>query len=224
MYIGCMVTPPSTYGRPRERLLRLGTGELSLAELIAVIIGSGTRHHAVNELAKEVETVLVTGVDKPAELMKIHGMGAGKASAICAALSLFEKVRQARKETRITSPKEAYLACHDLSGKTQEHIAVLFLGPRQHILERHIIAIGTADTSLIHPRDVFRPAIQANAIGIVLVHNHPSGDPAPSEADLLATRRIASVGREVGITLYDHVVVAANDYLSVKQAHPALFS
>lgn len=212
--------PP--HHQPRERLLELGPERLSLEELISILLGSGCAEHTVYSLSTQVAQELRYGPISLAKLARIPGIGPAKAAIISAALQLSSAV--AREERRpLLSPTEVYEACSDLLLERQEHLVIFYTSARHQPLHREIVTIGTASASLVHPREVFRSAILQNASGLIMAHNHPSGDATPSEADFEATRRIARAGREVGIELLDHVICASTGFTSLRVKHSELF-
>ena len=150
------------------------------------------------------------------------GVGLAKAAALAAALRLSPTLE---RETALSlvSPERVYHACSDLLSRNQEHLVVFYVNVRNQVLNREVVSVGTLTASLIHSREVFRPAIKESAAAIVLAHNHPSGDPTPSEADILVTKQIARAGRIIGIDLLDHVVCASSGYVSLKEKNPDLF-
>jgi len=209
--------------KPRERLLACGAESLELEELVAVIIRTGAGNRDVLGVSREVAAYLLSGAPSVEGLAAIHGIGAAKAAELMASLALARAVERRTQAAVLATPADIYAACADLIDFSQEHLAVFYLSVRNRALARDIISIGTATASLIHPREVFRPAIMRNASHIVLAHNHPSGDPSPSQADREATRTIARAGGQIGIELADHVICAKEGYRSLKIDAPELF-
>ena len=210
--------------KPRERLLSLNGQGLSLQELIAVIIGTGGSCLNVLEVAQRAAALLANGVRSVFELEEIPGLGQAKALRIMAALQLWGVLEQSIGSVALRDPLSIYQAMEDTLHFPQEHLAVFYLTVRQTKLRREFVSIGTLSASLIHPREVYRPAILNNAAFVILAHNHPSGSHDPSTADLHATRLIAESGHVLGIELLDHVVCASNGFTSLRTAHPELFS
>ena len=209
--------------KPRERLWRDGVASLTLEDLLAVVIGSGTAGVPVLELAGRVASVLGTGDVGLGELSSIPGIGPAKAAELLAALSLAGALEERRGRQRLDSPAAVHGLCRDLTSLPQEQVAVLYLNVRNGLIAREVVSVGTATASLVHPREVFRPAILRNASHIALAHTHPSGDPSPSPADRQATKRIAQAGSQLGIELVDHVVCSAQRFFSFRQECPELF-
>lgn len=213
--------PP--HARPRERLAKQGADGLSLIETVALILGSGKRGVSILELANRVVGSLLTNGPSLGDLAEIPGIGTGKASAIIAAYSLAGKVAQYQAATELTAPERIYAACADILEDPQEKLVAFYVSSRFTILKREVISVGTVDASLIHPREVFRPAILSNASHLVIAHNHPSGNKLPSNADIAVTRRLAEAGEHIGIALLDHLVCTPQGYTSLKIAYPHLF-
>jgi len=122
-----------------------------------------------------------------------------------------------KRQAPLSDPKAVYEVLKHLEALEQEHLVVLTLTSRQHLIERHVISVGVVDASLAHPREIFRAAILDNATKIILAHNHPSGDARPSEDDYLITKRLVAAGKVVGISVIDHVIIGAADYYSLQE-------
>jgi len=212
-----------TFRKPRERLWEHGPSALTLEEVVAVLLGSGSSQHDVLSLSYQVALQLRNGKPSLAQLAQIPGIGSAKAAVIMAAFQL-PAVLEREEPSPLLSSEHIYSACRDLLLQPQENLVVFFLSARHQPLRRETVTVGTATASLVHPREVFRPAIVHNATSIILAHNHPSGDPTPSVADRQATRSIAQAGVHLGITLLDHVICAAKSYTSLKAESPELFS
>lgn len=209
--------------KPRERLQEFGPYSLSLEELIAVIIGTGSSRYDVLQLSQQVETVLLQGTASFQELSALPGVGAAKASQILAALYLNDRLLQQKKAQSLTDSANIYAACSDLLNASQEYLVAFYINIRGQQIARETISVGTATASLIHPREVFRPAIMHNASHIVIAHNHPSGDPTPSQADTQVTKQLVKAGRMVGIEVLDHVVCGISSFISLRNSMPELF-
>ena len=149
------------------------------------------------------------------ELKTIKGLGAAKACEIVACFEIGKRLLRDKKTSVILSPKDVWDRLEDIRGSKREHFVVFFLDSRSQEIRRETVSIGTLDESLVHPREVFESAIRHNASGIIVSHNHPSGDPTPSRADLAVTRRLRDAGDLLGIPLHDHVIVTKGDCLSI---------
>ena len=212
--------------RPRERLRALGVRSLGAAELLAVILGSGTRGRSTLRIAHEVlaevgGSLRVLATRPVATIGSIGGVGPARAMAIVAALELGRRTAAEPHGDRIAvnSPQDvvAAFAPHLEALPVEEfHVAIL---DAQHHLERDVLVTrGILDSSLVHPREVFREAIAERAASIILVHNHPSGDPTPSPEDRMVTSQLVAAGTLLGIPVRDHVVIGRGRYVSFAEA------
>lgn len=210
--------------RPRERLLRHGPESMSTAELIAIILGSGTKGMPVMVLAQELVKVFgsLRGLAEATigELCQIKGLGAVKAIQLRACLSL--GMRVSREETkaryRIENPYHAYYLVKDeLERETRETFMVILQDIRGCVISTEIVSIGTLSNALVHPREVFYPAVRHKAASLILVHNHPSGDPTPSKEDYDVTEKLVQVGNVMGIPVNDHLIVGIDGFVSLRQ-------
>jgi len=213
--------PPEA--RPRERLRRYGPGPLAEHELLALLIGAGGRANPARDLA---ERVLDLSGGRLRELARmdlgrleaISGIGPAVASRIVAAIELGRRVGAARtiQEQPITGPADV----HDIFAPALAHLAheefhVLLLNSQNAPICQRQVTRGILDASLIHPREVFRDAIVLRAAALILVHNHPSGNPEPSAEDLQVTRQLSTAGSQIGIPVLDHVIVAGEAFSSL---------
>lgn len=209
--------------RPREKLDRLGADSLTSAEIIAIILGSGTKQSPVLQLAQELLAhfgdLRRLAEATVAELVQVKGIGKTKAiqiKASCALAIKISKVSQPQEKT-IQHPREVYDLLKDqLIHEKREHLVTLLLDVKSKLIRYETVAIGTLTNTLVHPREVFYPAIRHKAASIILVHNHPSGDPTPSEYDLTVTEEIAAAGELIGIPLRDHVIIGRGGYRSLR--------
>lgn len=216
--------PPSEW--PREKLLQSGPDNLSNAELLAIVLGRGQPGKDVLTLASEV-------VEKLGELQEeltldtlltIGGIGPTKGCQILASIEFSRRFLTARKKVKIRTPKDALPLLGALRTGLQESVVVLTLDGNNQIIKLHAITLGLANQSQIHPRETFFPAIQDRAVSILVAHNHPSGNLEPSEADLVATRRLVEVSKTMGIPLLDHLIVSENGFLSLRERFPGYFT
>jgi DNA repair protein RadC len=208
--------------RPRERLQDAGAAALSNRELLAILIGSGTEGRSAVDVAGE----LLGSVDgslrrlagaEPAEITRIRGIGPAVASRLSAALELGRRLAREGpfQRERIHGPRDVYERCAPaLRDLQQEEFHVLLVNTQNALLKELVITRGTLDTSVVHPREVFRAAIAESAAALILVHNHPSGDPVPSPEDRAVTTQLAEAGRLIGIPVLDHIVVGDSSYVS----------
>jgi len=212
--------------RPRERLLQLGAGALTAAELLAILIGTGTSGASAPAVAAAL--LAVGGPDlarrarrSAAELASVTGIGRAKAARVVAALELGRRLLEEGRpvRTRIRSPADVYRwFAPRLADLAAEEFHVLALDSQSGVLRDLLVTRGILNSSLVHPREVFRGAIAEAAAGIIVVHNHPSGDPTPSADDRAVTRQLVESGRVLDLPVYDHVIVGASRYLSFAEA------
>lgn len=217
--------------RPRERLVLYGPKNLSTAELIAILLGTGQGpgklsavglgQYILQELSKHQRDPLsVLREVSIAELTKVPGVGNAKATAILAAIELGKRVFHSRPadKTIIDDPSVAAAALsHDLMWQTQERFAVLLLDVKHRLLGTQVITIGTATETLAHPRDIFREVLRHGATRAIVAHNHPSGSVEPSSEDIALTRQLLAGSQFLGIPLLDHLILGNGDFLSMRQ-------
>lgn len=206
--------------RPREKLEKYGSEKLSNSELLAILLRTGSRGLNVVELSKKIlQKFSNSGLAKAGikDLKSTFGLGAAKACEIVACFELGRRLLQNKKSTLILSPKDVWQELKDIRGHKKEHFVVFYLDSRSQEIEREIISVGTLNANLVHPREVFEPAIKKSAAQIIVAHNHPSGDPEPSEDDLIITKRLAEAGKIIGIDIIDHVIIAKDSYVSLKE-------
>ncbi|MFC3040020.1 DNA repair protein RadC [Virgibacillus xinjiangensis] len=210
--------------RPRERLLKLGASHLSNQELLAVILGSGTKEESVMALAQRVlmhfEGLKLLNDAAIEELVAIRGIGLAKGVQMLAAIEFGKRMNQYKPNERyvIRSPEDgADYVMEEMRSLNQEHFVVLFLNTKNQIIHRQTIFIGSLNASIVHPREVFREAVKRSAASLIVAHNHPSGDPSPSQEDIHVTRRLAESGKMIGIELLDHLVIGDRKFVSLKE-------
>lgn len=223
-----------TVDRPRERLHSFGASSLSLQELIDVILGhGGSSSGSVSDITREILTKYKSLEDLDnasiSDLRGVKGVGYVKAIQIKAAFELGKRLQLEYvqpKSGNIFNSKDAFLLTERyLKNEKKEHLLLFCLDSRSRLIsEPQTLSIGTLDASLIHPREIFVSAIKNYASRVILAHNHPSGSSVPSPADLEVTRQVVSAGKIVGIPLLDHIVVGKNEYSSIGQLSPDIFS
>jgi DNA repair protein RadC len=214
---------PST-DRPRERLKRLGPSALSDAELLALLLRTGERgadaHAVAARLLEHHGGLFGLARAEPSELDGARGIGPAKSAALAASLELGRRIASRRLQpgTAIRGPADVFAHFHpSLRLAAHEKFIALLLDGRQRVLREHVVSQGTLTASLVHPREVFRPALREPAAALILVHNHPSGDPTPSPEDREVTQRLVRAGDLLGVKVLDHVVVAERGYCSLKE-------
>jgi len=210
--------------RPRERLQKFGAEALSAQELLALVIGRGIPKKSVMNIAQELLTKFgnIKAISQATieELSQIKGIGLAKAAQIkaCFELGRREELEPELKNFDIKDPETVVKAVRaGIKDKAKEHFKLILLNPRNKIVGISTISIGTLNASLVHPREVFKDAIKHSAASIILAHNHPSGDPDPSEDDLTITKRLVEAGKILGIEVLDHIVIAKNGFFSFKE-------
>jgi DNA repair protein RadC len=208
--------------RPRERLARLGPTALSNRELLAVLVGTGSRRASAIDVAEDLLGGGLRGLAgrSLAELEREHGLGRAKATRLLAALELGARlVSEARQPAAVFRTPEAsarYLLPR-YGARPVETFGLLALDVRHRLKQEKVVSVGCLTSSLVHPREVFKEAVDARAAALILFHNHPSGDPEPSAEDVSITRRLASAGTLMGIEILDHVILGAGRFVSLKE-------
>jgi DNA repair protein RadC len=217
--------PQSRHDRPREKLERLGVSALGDNELLAIIIGHGTpRHDALataNAVLRQAGNIVGLTRLTHEDLSRTAGVGAAVASRIQASVELGRRTLNANPDhrPRLRSPREMALWLMPRYGSAPvERFGVVLLDARHRVMRARLLSVGGVDVSAAVPRDIFREAITARASALALFHNHPSGDPVPSEEDLHLTRRLVSAGHVVGVEVVDHLILADMRYCSLKEA------
>jgi DNA repair protein RadC len=211
--------------RPRERLVRLGAGPLSTVELLTILIGSGCRARPADETARRL-LALHPGLRRLAgqgveDLVRLDGIGVATAARVAAALELGRRLQRERRERQplLSSPRSVWRHLSlELRDRERERFLALCLNTRNELIREVVVSVGSLNASIVHPREVYRPALACAAAGLVVAHNHPSGDPAPSREDREVTRAIVEAGRILDIPLHDHVIIGADSYFSFKDA------
>lgn len=210
---------------PREKILSNGVSCLSNTELLAVLIASGTKDESALTLAGRVLSLEKESLSKltqyqPEELQKVKGIGVAKACQIVAAMELGRRIAVIPKEKRVkldTPDQVAALFMEEMRHLKKETFRVALLNVKNEVIMREDISVGGINFSGAHPREVFQNAVKKGAYAVILVHNHPSGDPAPSSSDIATTHQLAEAGKILGIQVLDHIVVGDGKYISLKQ-------
>ncbi|HWQ76084.1 MAG TPA: DNA repair protein RadC [Syntrophomonas sp.] len=209
--------------RPRERLSRHGETHLSEGELLAIILGNGTRNISALELANRL-LVSFKGLRnireaQLEELTQVKGIGPAKAVTIKAAIELGRRTAlDVKIKDYIHSPADvSRLLMEEMRYYDREYLYGLYLDRKGGLLTKEVISIGSLSSSIVHPREVFKAALKVSASSIIVAHNHPSGDPTPSQEDLEITRRLAEAGKIMGIELMDHLVIGHKSFCSLKE-------
>lgn len=200
--------------RPRERFLEKGPDALSKSDLLAILIGSGIKGKNVKKLSEQIirefgSRFLDLTIN---DLLEIQGIGKAKALQIVSALALVKRFydEKKQKENIVLSAEDVISLNSDLKSKKKEYLVCLYLDARNALLKKEIISIGILDKSIVHPREIFGPAVELRTAGIILVHNHPSGDPEPSKQDIEVFNRIIEAGKIMGINIIDFIIIAGD--------------
>jgi len=212
--------------RPRERLLEYGAGALANAELLAIILRTGSKQQSVLNLARSIlkQTDGLKHINEISinELTKIAGVGPSKAVQIMASIELGKRVSQSLvlKEgevERVLTPKDCFILLgNEMKYLKQEHFVVLSLDAKSRLIAKDTVFVGALNATLVHPREVFRTAVKRMAAAIICVHNHPSGDIEASNQDIMMTKLLVEAGKMMGIPIDDHVIIGGDDYSSLK--------
>ena len=210
--------------RPVEKTLCKGASALSNSELLAILLGSGTRDKSAIGLAEDIISKDKSGISYLAEssvqeLMSISGIGQSKAARIMAAVELGKRISTAPRVKRMgvgSSDDIARMFIEDMRYEKREVFKALLLNPRGEIISIETVSVGELTSTLVHPREVFSQAVKKSAAGIVFVHNHPSGNPEPSQEDIKTTERLVACGKLLGIVVIDHIVIGDGRYCSMQ--------
>ncbi|HOW43412.1 MAG TPA: DNA repair protein RadC [Candidatus Omnitrophota bacterium] len=209
--------------RPREKLVKYGPDRLSDTELIAIILRSGCPGKSALGLAEAALRAFLSGPDisriSLEQCRKVKGIGQAKACSILACLELGRRFFLDKKAgiAQLLSPQDVFDSLRDIRESKKEHFVIFFLDTRNQQIHREVISMGTVNASLVHPREVFEPAVKCLAVQVILAHNHPSGDTQPSEDDILVNKRLAAAGEILGIEVLDHIIVARQAFFSFKE-------
>lgn len=208
--------PPDS--RPRERLATYGSKSLSDLELICILLGSGTKTHPVQAVAKELVKFLDDRNGKTCptieDLEKINGLGKAKASVISAALELGRRQNFITRKS-IKTPSDVYPLISHYGDRDQEHLIVISLNGAHEVISTRVVSIGLLNRTLVHPREVFAPAIQERASCIIIAHNHPSGNLEPSRDDIDTTNKLVKASGILSIPILDHLIFDSSQFISL---------
>lgn len=212
--------------RPREKLVKYGVKNLSNSELIAIIIRTGYGNYTALDLSYKILNLDKNGMRNLAnitieELLEIKGIGNCKASQIVAAIELGKRISAYKcldEKVQVNSPQVvSNLFMEEMKYFKREHFRILILDTKNKIISMEEISIGSLNSSIVHPREVFNIAIKKSANSIILLHNHPSGDPNPSKEDINVTFRLINAGEILGIKVLDHIIIGEDIYISMKE-------
>ncbi len=208
--------------KPREKLMEKGAQGLSNKELLAILLRTGREGKNVLEVAEDIlgkhPMKKMTGLGYE-EIIKIKGIDSGKACTLLAAFELSKRAfdKEDNSLPVIKTAKDAVDHLQNIRNNQKEHLVALYLNARQQLIHRETVSIGTLDANLVHPREVFYPAVQNPVSGVIVAHNHPSGDLSPSSEDIEITQRLRKAGEILGIDLIDHIVVTREGFKSLRE-------
>ncbi|MEK7156931.1 MAG: DNA repair protein RadC [Patescibacteria group bacterium] len=220
--MGLAIKNLPAHERPREKLIEKGAENLTDKELLAILLRTGQKGKSAIDIAGSIlakypkKNILSVSFE---DLKKMGGIGADKACSLLAAFELTRRVLDTEKSGRpiIESTDHALAQLHDIRTHKKEHFVALYLNARNELIHREDISIGTVNASIVHPRDVFAPALEHNATAVIVAHNHPSGSPEPSPEDREVTARLRDAGKLLGIVLVEHIVVTKDAHTSIRQ-------
>lgn len=219
-----MIRDMAEHDRPRERLIQIGAEVLSTAELLAIVLRTGSQGESVLRMAERllIEFDHLPGLARATitELTAAKGVGEAKAAEIKAALEIGRRLVASAPEERpkVSSPDDAFhLLKSEMMFLDQEHLRLILLDTRNRVIRTPTIYVGSLNTSVIRVGELFRAAIRENAAAFIVAHNHPSGDPSPSPEDINVTRQIVQAGKLLDIDVLDHIIIGRNRFISLKQ-------
>jgi DNA repair protein RadC len=206
--------------RPREKLIKYGPDRLSNSELLAIVLRSGKKGENVVDLANKILKKYKTeNLPNAAyqDLKDISGLGPAKACEIVACFELGKRLLNGKAASLYLKPDDVWKELKDIRDNKKEHFIVFYLDSRNQEIKREIVSVGSLNANLVHPREVFEPAVKHLAAQVILAHNHPSGDLTPSEEDLEINKRLVEAGKILGIEVTDHIIVTSRAYMSFKE-------
>lgn len=219
-----MIRDVPPHDRPRERMITSGPHSLSDHELLAILLRTGSKSESVLQLANrilnEFEGLRLLKDASIEEITSLKGVGEAKAIQLLAAVEIGRRIERLKYDDRFTvrSPEDAanYMM-EEMRFLTQEHFIALYLNTKNQVIHKQTLFIGSLNASIVHPREVFKEAFRRSAAAIVCLHNHPSGDPAPSREDIDVTKRLTECGKMLGIDVLDHIIIGEKKYVSLKE-------
>lgn len=192
---------------------------LTETELLAILLRTGYKGKSVLDLASEIlarKKDLLNGSLEPKELLSIKGVGLAKAAEIIAAFELTKRLSSQSTRPTIKTPEAVWHLCHAIASKKKEYVIALYLNARYELIKKVTLSIGTLDSSIVHPREVFAKALELHSAFVIIAHNHPSQDATPSEEDLAITKRLQKAGELIGIPLLDHIVITEESFQRIE--------
>lgn len=208
--------------RPRERLIKNGPESLSNAELLGIVLRTGSREENVVSLCSRIlseYSIKQLSLANVSRLTQVHGVGKAKAAQIAAVFELARRLETFVEEPKrkICSPKDVYTLMYPkMREQKKEKFITLYLDTKNQILKEEVVSIGSLNASIVHPREVFKLALLESSASVIMVHNHPSGDPSPSREDIMVTEKLVEGGKLLGIDILDHIIIGDGRYVSLK--------
>lgn len=208
--------------RPRERLIKNGPESLSNAELLGIVLRTGSREENVISLCSRIlmeYNIKQLSLANVSRLMRVHGVGKAKAAQIAAVFELARRLETFVEEPKrkICSPKDVYTLMYPkMREQKKERFITLYLDTKNQILKEEVVSVGSLNASIVHPREVFKSALMESSASVIMVHNHPSGDPSPSREDIMVTEKLVEGGKLLGIDILDHIIIGDGRYVSLK--------
>lgn len=219
-----MIKEMHTSDKPRERLMTYGAEKLTNQELLAIIINTGSKEESsitiANRIIKNMKTIRELRNLTYQELLQLKGIGAAKAITILAVIEIAIRMHthSLEEDVYIKSPDDVCdLLMEKLRYYQQEHFIVLFLSTKNMIIHQETMFKGSLNSSIVHPREIYKEAVKRSAAAIICVHNHPSGDPSPSKEDIEVTKRLHECGDIIGVDFLDHIIIGSGKYISLKE-------
>lgn len=206
--------------RPREKLLKYGPSRLTTTELLAILLRTGIKGMNVVQLSNNILKLFGTNNVQHVtmdDLKKIKGLGPVKRAEIVASIELGKRLLKEKAPVQMMTPQAVFESLKDIRNLKKEHFVAIYLDTQNREIHREIISVGTLSASLVHPREVFEPAIRHLAASIIVAHNHPSGELKPSHEDILITKKLVDSGKLLDIHVLDHIVVTKSEYMSMKE-------
>jgi DNA repair protein RadC len=206
----------SKVDRPREKLIKYGPKKLTDAELLAIILRTGAKGINAVELSRKILRTAKNNITDITikELREIKGVGNVKACQIIASLELSKRLGREGSTQQLVSPEAVFTSVKEIRNSRKEHLLAIYLDIKNREISREIISVGTLTANLVHPREIFEPAVKNLAAGIIIVHNHPSGETEPSKEDIEVTKQLRKAGELMGIPILDHLIVTKNNFYS----------
>jgi len=207
--------------KPREKLIKYGPSALSSAELLAIILSTGTKKEEVlrmsNRILKEYGEKTIANQTNPKTIEKELDIPLIKACQIISAFELGKRFLSNKdfSQKTIRTAKQAFEYLKDMGNLPKEHLRAIYLNSRYKIIHDEVISIGSLTTNIVHPREIFKPAIEQSAAAVIIAHNHPSGSLKPTESDIEVTEQLIKTGKILGIDLIDHIIIAKNKFISI---------